>query len=1464
MVVWQSLMFYNFMNRINTRLPEYQVLNRCFACFVLLVLLGFGVPASAQVSGIVFRDFNANGVKDNTATFNEPFLPGVTVKAYDVSNAEVGSVISGVNGDYMFTGLTLPLRIEFSGLAVGDYSAPQGSGSNTSVQFVTAAATNVNFGVQYPDDYWDNTGQPIPQLVVPCYVNGAITNPTASNTGIVQFGNDQNGISGLTLNAVATVAEVGTVWGEAFQKNKNRYFFSAFLKRQAGLGPEGMGGVYMADINGSVYDLTGSFTLQGVIPSNSGTALNFGSVTRVTTPSTADNYLAVVSSGEPSRDLDAFAKVGTVGYGDIDIDEANQKLYMTNVFQNRIIVMDVSGSTGTLDGATPTALGALVSAYDVAALPGVPSCTNGNLRIWGLKIYKGRGYLGVVCDAMISQSQTDLSGYILSFDPANVGAGFTTEISLGMTYRNPTFWQNWHPWVNTWAQASSDADSYFYYQQPIISDIEFNENGDMTIAIADRWGNQLGPSNYKPVSGSTAFVTGIAFGDILQARKNNAGIWVMEGTAGVIPPNHTASDNLAMGYGNITGTPGEYFNDRSGDGSQEGAMGSLAKIMGTNVIVATNVDPYPVTDNTMVPYYDSGGTHWYNTTDGTWNQHARLYGQNYGVDFAKAIGLGDIEANLQPAPLEIGNRVWSDSDNDGIQDPNEGGIPDVTIQLYAADGTTLLATTMTDSNGNWYFNKTNVTDGNTALAGNQAGPQPKTTYIIRVGSADWISGAGAGDLTGFSLTSGTNEALGTQPDVRDNDAALVSTVPQIAYTTGAIGENNHTLDMGFRMLPPAEQCCTNEVYTNSGFETTASLDAKFPNSTLTAANNAVTVNSSNAGNFLGIDGWFVGVAQPTATPGYLINDATRASEGSQFWYLPKTLTNTNMDNSSCLQSNINLTSNTSCATYNMKAGRRYVAAADIAPFNIAVPAGGTGTVQPIFEVTASDFSNRRFTFFNAAGATIPAKTAVDWNNVSSSWERGWAVFVALPDDISINYSILESATAGILYDNTSLKELTISASGIGTVTCGLDNSTRVFTLNPVSNAGGIPDLKYTVTAPSGYTISPAMGTYGVNTTFTLAKTVGSALGTGDIILTIADEVNTECIIMETLTDPPCSDYGDLPAPYNTDGVGAPFHIITDGINLGSTIDKEGNGQPNSTATGDGPDEDGINIPTLNVGQTATITATATNTTGAPAYLTAFIDWNGDGTFTGPEEVPVPILVPNGTNGGTFNILVNVPVGAVLNTNLGARFRLSTESGLGPNGAATDGEIEDYLVQVVCSPPQLTTNNSTICAGYTLDLMPLWAGNIPAGAISFHAAQADANAGVNALVNTVVAPSGTTTYYIRSEIAPDCFTVVPVVVTVVPSPTLVVSALGTGCAGGSLDLYTVVTNTGGGTLTFHSTNADALAGTPTIGAIVSPASAANYYIRSSVTAGGVTCFTVKEVVVAIKPTVCGAVMIAGPN
>lgn len=62
----------------------------------------------------------------------------------------------------------------------------------------------------------------------------------------------------------------------------------------------------------------------------------------------------------------------------------------------------------------------------------------------------------------------------------------------------------------------------------------------------------------------------------------------------------------------------------------------------------------------------------------------------------------DIET-VVPRSAVIGNSVWLDENGDGIRDAGETGIANVTVQLWNADHTVLLATTVTDTNGNYIF-----------------------------------------------------------------------------------------------------------------------------------------------------------------------------------------------------------------------------------------------------------------------------------------------------------------------------------------------------------------------------------------------------------------------------------------------------------------------------------------------------------------------------------------------------------------------------------------------------------------------------------------------------------------------------------------------------------------------------------------------------------------------------------------
>lgn len=72
---------------------------------------------------------------------------------------------------------------------------------------------------------------------------------------------------------------------------------------------------------------------------------------------------------------------------------------------------------------------------------------------------------------------------------------------------------------------------------------------------------------------------------------------------------------------------------------------------------------------------------------------------------ASAAGINDpnVDAGIISTRAALGNYVWLDTNGDGIQDANEKGISGVTVILYAADGVTVVASTITDADGKYYF-----------------------------------------------------------------------------------------------------------------------------------------------------------------------------------------------------------------------------------------------------------------------------------------------------------------------------------------------------------------------------------------------------------------------------------------------------------------------------------------------------------------------------------------------------------------------------------------------------------------------------------------------------------------------------------------------------------------------------------------------------------------------------------------
>ncbi len=167
------------------------------------------------------------------------------------------------------------------------------------------------------------------------------------------------------------------------------------------------------------------------------------------------------------------------------------------------------------------------------------------------------------------------------------------------------------------------------------------------------------------------------------------------------------------------------------------------------------------------------------------------------------------------------------------------------------------------------------------------------------------------------------------------------------------------------------------------------------------------------------------------------------------------------------------------------------------------------------------------------------------------------------------------------------------------------------------------------------------------------------------------------------------DFGDAPAPYPVVlAENGPVHSARPSSPLlGAERDIELDGTHSNGASGDdgnGNDEDGVRFGTVRVGQTDSTVSVTVSNADAGAKLDAWIDFNGDGTWSGPlEQIAHSVLVQNGNNALSFD----VPSWAVSGMTF-ARFRISTDGGLSVLGSASDGEVEDHAL--VIEPPSLSS------------------------------------------------------------------------------------------------------------------------------------------------------------------------------
>ncbi len=800
---------------------------------------GLGGAASAAtngtITGKVFLDKDSDGAIDS----GEGGVASVEVKAYDSAGTAVGTATTGSDGTYSLTvanSASTQVRVEFT-TPSGYQSSFAGADSGTSIQFVTVPATSVDYGVLIPGNFCaDNVVDPM--VATNCQSPGKATTTSANNNVA-----EKPAIAYTTWTGRADFTKivdnqtVGATWGLASQASTGLVWASAFLRRHAAFGPKGIGGLYVSHpLTGLVtsFDLAQYMTL---------------SADNAQFTDAARGFRDDVSL---SLDAQSFAGVGKVGIGDIEFSPDGTQLYVVNLYERKLYTFPVGGTVAAPTLGTPTS----VAITD-------PGCTSANdARPFGLKVVSDGILVGVVCSeetanaVSFSGTRRPGLGYVrkisagswstvttinFGYDRANEETNCKEVADLTNGNAQKCEAARWKAWTDNFqaiktavaaGQIYRDNNKY-YFSQPLIMGIDVLADGSIIAGISDRLSRQLGNQNLDPTDtgvtannpgGSLRWITAFTRGDTLLLCNTGtltAPVYAQEsdGTCGSRTSTGTARTHAGL---NATSPYREFFDDRINEsdvpaGHLENSQGAVAvwPPSGTQEVLVTAMDPHW--------FYYQGGIRWYKSSDGNFSRNAaNVYhvtlqrsdyitsglpapdpagagGQYFPTNFGKSSGMGDLEVLCNMAPVQIGNRVWIDTDKDGIQDPGETPVKGVTVRVYDATGATLLGTAVTDENGEYYFSS-NVTeaaagDGNNVGGGIAAG----SAYVIRFDNpADYASG---GPLFGYSLTTkDATDSTSSLDESIDSDASTVSEYPQISTYKLLPGVNDHTFDVGFN--PP--------------------------------------------------------------------------------------------------------------------------------------------------------------------------------------------------------------------------------------------------------------------------------------------------------------------------------------------------------------------------------------------------------------------------------------------------------------------------------------------------------------------------------------------------------------------------------------------------------------------------------------------------------------------------------------
>ncbi len=668
-------------------------LSKLIVAVAIILMCGVFANVNAVISGKVYQDYGQNGVFDNDVYLSDAGVAGIVVNAYDDSNSVVASATTDANGDYSLATNVGNYRIEFSSIPTNFSTGTAIAGSTQPFVSTVADGATYDVGLIQANSFCQNNpkvamalqvagvNQTFPTLFdAPALVTGTTVTVNA-NVSMDASGSASSVVSShdvivnynknvRTQRAIGT--DTGSIWGLAWDKNTKKLYTAAVIRRWSKIKNADAGAIYVTDDTNTTNLLT--------------------SIANVGYLSVADDAARDLVR-DNWQDTQVIPLIGRKGLGGLEINEDGSELYVINLNTKSLITIDLTNPTTHTINAIP-------NPYAVS------DCADANVRPWALKVKGNKRYIGSVCE-----TNTVLGARVQEFN----GTTFTVIASTNrLVYeKNSTTTPSIH-WSGYRYQASwSDSQ---YRPQPILGDIEFDNNRDLILGYVDRMSFFGG----SPASGDTRRMcydpANAVGGDYVDEIDNT---------------NNPTSCGTHMTMYSATDRDKQYIEFYSGDyhkvyftSHPENSSGGLAMFAGSKNVFA------PIYDANQV--YDQGFVSMSNTTGfKVTNQVIADQGEGNGHYYAKAGGIGDMEILCDPAPLEIGNIVWNDSDLDGIQDPSETSLTGVVVDLFESG--VQVGTATTQSDGSYYFgglSNTNMLGGNTL--------KENTAYQLRVSLSDTV------------------------------------------------------------------------------------------------------------------------------------------------------------------------------------------------------------------------------------------------------------------------------------------------------------------------------------------------------------------------------------------------------------------------------------------------------------------------------------------------------------------------------------------------------------------------------------------------------------------------------------------------------------------------------------------------------------------------------------------------------